>query len=531
MKTNKYKRIMAIVLSMALCMQLGLGVDASQVTAAKKATLSTKKITATVGQKKTIKLKNKKKAAKYTFKSSKTKIATVSKSGKVTAKKKGSATITVKEKYKKKTRTVGKVKVTVKAKKVVQPSVTPVPVAPTITEAPVVTPTPRPDVSTFYPEMVNESLISTGNTYRMQKAVKKAQAGEPVRIACLGGSITEGAGASDVNKTCYAYKFYEMFKAKYGKDDGSNIQYCNAGMSGTPSSIGWVRYQRDVITELDGEEPDILIVEFAVNDADDKTYGKAYESIVRHALSQDNEPAVMLLFSVFQSGIWNLQERFIPIGNDYQLPMVSMKNAIKSKIEKRLLTTRTYWSQDGWHPVDFGHKLMADCLMNCVDQAVNAAQAEAVAIPEEATIGKEYDTLEPIFKGSMPADVVVNAGGFSENDTTAGTFNYTKKNKFPSNWKHSATSGATEFSMDVTCKNMLMIFKYSSDKTLAGKADVYVDGVKKATCDSYNSGAWNNPWCIEVFNETTAKKHKITVKMAAGSEAKEFTIFGFGASK
>lgn len=79
----------------------------------KKATLGTKTLSLKVKQSKKIVIE-KKKGAKYTFKSSKTSVAVVSSKGKVTAKKAGSAQITVKEKYKKKTRKVGIVMVKVK---------------------------------------------------------------------------------------------------------------------------------------------------------------------------------------------------------------------------------------------------------------------------------------------------------------------------------------------------------------------------------------------------------------------------------
>ncbi len=81
---------------------------------AKKTTIRTKKLTLNIGKKKSITLKNKKKKAKYTYKSSRPKIAKVSKKGKITARKAGKAKITVREKLQKKTRKVGVVSVTVR---------------------------------------------------------------------------------------------------------------------------------------------------------------------------------------------------------------------------------------------------------------------------------------------------------------------------------------------------------------------------------------------------------------------------------
>lgn len=128
------KRMISFLLAFAMvCTSLVLPGNNSTSQAAKKASLRTKKLTVTVGKKKTIKIKNKVKKAKYTFKSKKKKIATVSKKGVVKGKKKGTTYITVTETKKKKKRTVGKVKVIVKKKKVVGPN------------TPIVTVTPTPD--------------------------------------------------------------------------------------------------------------------------------------------------------------------------------------------------------------------------------------------------------------------------------------------------------------------------------------------------------------------------------------------------
>lgn len=81
-----------------------------------KTTLKQKKITMKEGTKKNIPLKNKKKNAAYTYKSSNVKVAKVSKSGKINALKSGKAKIAVTEKQKGKKKTkIGTLTVIVKA--------------------------------------------------------------------------------------------------------------------------------------------------------------------------------------------------------------------------------------------------------------------------------------------------------------------------------------------------------------------------------------------------------------------------------
>ena len=146
--------------------------------------------------------------------------------------------------------------------------------APTDTATPSPSPTPEVDEKkVWYDGVIASSLISTGNNYRLRKVIEKAQAGEDVYIGFIGGSITEGEGCTYQN--CYAMQTVRNFQKDYGTED--NVHIINAGVSGTPSTLGVIRYERDLIEKNDGHLPDLLIIEFAVNDADDPTNGDTYE--------------------------------------------------------------------------------------------------------------------------------------------------------------------------------------------------------------------------------------------------------------
>lgn len=120
----------AVAMAAALIVSAVPGTDAS---AAKKAKLAKKTLTVKVGKTAKIKIKNRVKKAKYTFKSKKAATASVNKKGVVKGKKAGSTKITVTEKKGKKSRKVGVVKVNVKGG---TPVVTPAPVQPTVTPVP-----------------------------------------------------------------------------------------------------------------------------------------------------------------------------------------------------------------------------------------------------------------------------------------------------------------------------------------------------------------------------------------------------------
>ena len=142
MKKSKLRKIIPVIMSAALALN---PVGAGTASAAKKPALNKKNLEITVGQKTTLKVKNKIKGASYKWTSSKSKVAKVSKKGVVQGLKSGKATITCKVKAKKsqatKARTYNlKCKVTVTKKSVTKP-----------TTQPVVEPTTQPSFETDAP--------------------------------------------------------------------------------------------------------------------------------------------------------------------------------------------------------------------------------------------------------------------------------------------------------------------------------------------------------------------------------------------
>ena len=111
--------------------------------------------------------------------------------------------------------------------------------------------------------------MNMGNAYRIRKAIEKTRAGKEVTLAYIGGSITQGAGATPINTECYAYKSYQLFQKRFSAKN--NVKFIKAGVGGTPSELGMIRFDRDVLR--DGQQPDIVVIEFAVNDEGDETKG------------------------------------------------------------------------------------------------------------------------------------------------------------------------------------------------------------------------------------------------------------------
>lgn len=380
-----------------------------------------------------------------------------------------------------------------------------------------------------YQSMIEKTIVSTGTNARMKKVLAKARQGEKLRIAAIGGSVTEGAGPADF-KDGYAYQFFRAFKAKYAAGDGSNLSFNNAGLSGTGSLVGIVRYEQDVV-KVCGGNPDLLIIEFAVNDNGDVLCQRTFEAIIRKAMLANPDCAVIAMYAVASYGNTAGQKK--PVADHYVLPQINMMPVVNGAIEKKTFTKEQYFT-DYAHPTFEGHQFMSDCLMALIDKMDKAAKDSEQHVPASCFKEPSLYGLKRILPSDTDANVKIECGDFTETDRKTQSLKKTNSGDFPENWKKKLNAKAENkpFKMELTCKSLIMIYKVqaSGDAEKFGKAEVYVDGRKVATWDGGKNGGWNNCEPSIVIDERTAAKHTIMVKMAPGSEKLGFTIVAMGYS-
>lgn len=375
-----------------------------------------------------------------------------------------------------------------------------------------------------YDALIQKSFVTLGNTSRLKSVIEKLRAGKKVYVAALGGSVTEGAGPASY-KDGYAYQFCNKLKAAYTPDNGANVVFNGAGLSGTPSMLGLIRYQSDVVEVL-GHTPDLLIIEFAVNDDGGSENARAFEALVRDALLADENTAVIALYSAATYG--NTKAVKNPIANFYRIPQVDVLETVKAGVSAGNFKQEQYYT-DNVHPTKEGHEIQADCLMNILAKTDEAPAAEAYPVPEG------FYTRSGNFSGLIRItgdndDVKITEGGWSGNDSNTQTIKKTNKGNFPENWYKAASAENNPFKMEITCRNLLFTYKVQGNwlSEKFGKAEVYVDGKLFATYDGGAANGWNNCETRLLINEKTASKHTIEVKMADGDAKKGFTIVAMG---
>lgn len=358
----------------------------------------------------------------------------------------------------------------------------------------------------IYDLMVQRSLMTTGDMTRMANVLKKAQNGEEITVAYLGGSITYGMTvAPNEPEKCWAYRSTEWLREQF---PDATVNYVNAGMSGTPSILGNARLERDVLAY----DPDIVFVEFAVNDGNSTEYQTAYDSLVRTLLTQEKDIAVVLLFTVIESG-HTCQEYMSKVGEQYGLPMISEPNSLGVEFADGRMAWSDY-SDDQSHPNEAGHKIVTDFVANYYENVIPYIDENVGEVSKELpdpVYSKRYMNMHYIDNEKLTAEL--------ENMEATSVHS-----DFQHGWSYKGEEDAS-MTFTITCRALEMIYKANDSKMFAD-ADIYIDGEKTCTVSSNQSDGWNNPVTQMIIDNDESAEHTVKILVPGGSKH-YFEVLGF----
>lgn len=229
-------------------------------------------------------------------------------------------------------------------------------------------------------------IINIGNLYRFHRVFDRLKNGDEITVAFLGGSITQDCLATK-HELCYAFRTYDWFRRKF---PAAKIHYINAGIGGTTSQFGAARVDEDVLSY----SPDIVFVEFSVNDSNNEKYKETYESLLRKILLNQSEPAVFTFNNVRYDNGENAQEVHNEIARYYKLPIVSMKDSIYRELLLGHFSSENI-TADNLHPNDVGHGLLAEVICNLLDTMLSQyysgnVETEGYTVPKDSLTKVRY---------------------------------------------------------------------------------------------------------------------------------------------
>ena len=342
------------------------------------------------------------------------------------------------------------------------------------------------------------------NITRLKNLMKRAANGESLVIGFLGGSITQGS-LSSTPKTCYAYLVYEWWKKSF---PNAAFSFVNGGIGGTTSHYGGARAWKDVLCY----RPDIVTVDFSVNDDANEFFEETYEGTLRRLLAAPSAPAVVVLNNVFYDTGKNAQDYHNRIADHYGIPHVSIKDTIYPDVESGKIV-RADITPDNLHPNDKGHRLVADEICKLLDSIKEELE-------KEDTEGKIIETND---LASLPAPLTENAYEHSRliqiQDNEAildGFLVYPIEKKglldiFKNGWTAAHTNDKISFEIECSC---LAVQYRKSVQQPVPKAKAVIDGdeAHAVILDGNFTEDWGDCLYLEpLLHHAEKKVHRIEI--------------------
>lgn len=205
-------------------------------------------------------------------------------------------------------------------------------------------------------------ILNRGNLTRLKGFMNRAAKGERLTVGFIGGSITQGFSATDPGK-CYAARTVAWLRKIY---PNTEFAYVNAGIGATDSQFGAARVQEDLLQRL----PDLVFVEFSVNDHSTPHFCETYEGLVRQIYGSASAPAMVLIHNVYYDTGKSAAYYHAQVGRHYDLPCISIQNSIYPAVAAGRLPAEKI-TADFLHPNDLGHELVASVITNFLEKVIH----------------------------------------------------------------------------------------------------------------------------------------------------------------
>jgi len=353
------------------------------------------------------------------------------------------------------------------------------------------------------------SLVSGGDTTRIQQALDRARQGRPVVVAVIGGSITQGAKATRPDNR-YGNLVADWWRRRFPQ---ARVEHVNAGIGATGSNYGALRAQRDLLSK----RPDFVVVEYACNDRNTPAAAETLEGLLRQILKQPNQPGVMLLFTM-ASGGHNAQEWHAKVGRHYGLPMVSFRDAYWPEIRAGHMKWEDVVA-DQVHPNDRGHACCAALITAVLDKVL-------AELPPSDRLPAIKPLPPPLLSDLFEHTALFEGGDLrpAANDGWA----YDAKTK---SWTSKTPGSVIEFEVP----GRIVLSMHHVVKGPMGKARVTVDGHLTRELNGWFDQTWGSyRQANEIAHLGDAGKHRVRFELlpdkSPGSTGNEFRILGLGAA-
>ena len=303
-----------------------------------------------------------------------------------------------------------------------------------------------------------------------------------------------------------------LFRSKKSFPNAA-FSFVNGGIGGTTSHYGGARAWKDVLCY----RPDIVTVDFSVNDDANEFFEETYEGTLRRLLAAPSAPAVVVLNNVFYDTGKNAQDYHNRIADHYGIPHVSIKDTVYPDVESGKIV-RADITPDNLHPNDKGHRLVADEICKLLDSI--KAEVEEETIAGENIEGKSTKTEASVL---LPAPLTENAYEHSrliqiqDNEAILDGFLVDPIEKkgmldiFKNGWTAAHTNDKISFEIECSC---LAVQYRKSVQQPVPKAKAVIDGdeAHAVILDGNFTEDWGDCLYLEpLLHHAEKKVHRIEI--------------------
>jgi len=338
-----------------------------------------------------------------------------------------------------------------------------------------------------------DQYIMRGN---LMRSFQRFEAGGPVRIAFMGGSVTTRQWRNPL----MAY-----LKGKFPK---AEFDFIMAGIGGTDANLGAFRLPGDVF----GRGPvDLFFLEFAVNGGG----VRAMEGIVRQAKQRCPDIDIMLMYFANTSHVAQEEKGAIPnivadhekVAEHYGLPAIFLYKEVSHRMTAGKMTWKDF-SGDSVHPNQAGCDIYSECLEGFLEQAwADPKLAPAAPVMPDKLDPGCYDRGH--YVDPQQATVVSGFAWQPKWTTTEKCVNF----RPPVDLLEAATPGSeVRLKFSGTTVGAYLIVGFD-----AGRIEASVDGGEPKSIETFDHYCeqFHRPQHKLFFDDLTDGPHELVLKLSA----------------
>lgn len=325
-------------------------------------------------------------------------------------------------------------------------------------------------------------------------------------VAFLGGSITEMNG--------YRPMVMEWLGKEYPETD---FRFTNAGIASTCSTTGAFRLQRDILAH---GEPDLLLVEFAVNDDQDAAHTyegavRGMEGIIRQLRTAHPQCDIIMVCFVNPEMRDQLAAGKTPVSIAAHLDVarhygVSTIHLAREVTERIAAGTFTWEEYGGTHPAPAGNRIAADMVAQLlIYDRENTSGETARTAPEKPLDPLSYANPEllDLSQGKLP-----RGWNYSEPDWMS--LPGSKRERFLKQSLLWSTTPGSAFQLTFRGETAVAYILAGPD---AGQLEVSVDGGPPTTVELYHhfSKGLHYPRSVVLATGLSPGAHDLLITVSA----------------